>query len=79
MAIADVPKNGWLLYAPATGEFILVSGSLKSLAVAADGIWRRTHEKFPDDFVIHCFELGRKMRFSLDPVISLLEPLEGEG
>jgi hypothetical protein len=76
--IADAPKNGWLLYAPATGEHMIVSGSLESLGRCAEGVWARTHEKFPDACVIHCFELGRKMSFSLRSVVASLEPLEGE-
>jgi hypothetical protein len=78
MAIADVPKHGWLLYAPATGEHLIVSGNLDSLARSAENLYLRTSKKFPDACLIHCFELGRKMAFGLRPVIESLEPVEGE-
>ena len=76
MAIADAPKNGWLLYAPATGEYVIASGSLDNLARCAEGIYDRTRAKFPDACVVHCFELGRKMNFRLRSVVESLEPVE---
>lgn len=78
MAIADVPKNGWLLYAPATGEFIMANGNLRSLAVCFEGIYERTRAKCPDACIVHCFELGRRMELGLSSVVSILEPSEGE-
>lgn len=72
-----IPKHGWLLYSPTTGEYLLTGPSLDSLSSCTDDIYNRTKAKFPDsDPIIMCYELGRKMTVALRPVIARLEPTE---
>jgi hypothetical protein len=68
------PPEGWILYSPAVGEYLLVEPRLEDLAVALDGMIARTRSKYPDA-PIHCWELGRKMEVGLGVVVRRLEPI----
>ena len=73
--IAEIPKEGWLLFCPGLGEYQLVGPNLESLAHIAECMVERRNAKFPEGGVpILCYELGRQMKFYLKSVIKSLEP-----
>jgi len=77
--IAEVPKNGWLVFCVATNEFQIVGPDLDLLARTTGFMIDRARSKYPDA-AIFVYELGRQMHISLEYKIAQLEPMtEPEG
>lgn len=71
----QVPKNGWIVYAPTIGEYCIVNPSLDSLARVVDDFHQKQCRKYPDgERIQHIYELGRKVNVGLDSHVSFYEP-----